>query len=1094
VTLPNGPDGVVDNISFGVTHGNGSLPALGLRTQDLVVAALKAEVQASQVWKAASDAVYEGLRNGISFALAVIEAVVQRLFDTVEEFPGVSEALDFIQHVPGVQELTFALTGVTGDLSDLATYVAGKWNTLAALVNDIATFIAAAGQTVIADVGTAIITAADLADAASAAITSLISSVSGTVIGDVGTAITTAGSDATDALSQLNDLIVAAGGVNITDVATAISNAATAAAAATADIVALLADMSAADIHALTTGLLSTASAADSAVSDIADLVTGVLGGTHTVSDLVAYLTAIPGAAISGITAVEQAILDAIANALGHSGTGHTPTDILGYLGAIPGSAISGALNTAVTVSGNAIGTLLGNIGGTGLYNATAGFSNLSTSLLKNLTPTGGNIGQFDASALTGALNTALTIGGQAVSTIFNGSGQFIGVLNSAATGALNTAITISGNALSTVLTNVTLSTGALNAAGITGALNTAVTIGGQAVSALFNGSGQFIGVLNSSVTGALNTAVTVGGNAIGTLLTNINATGQFAGSAIIGAINTAATVGGTAIGTVATNASTAVTNAQGVINGINNAAAGLISGGSTALADAATNVALLFGGAPTYLQGLTGSFGQTATNTAYAAAAAAAAAQAAALAAQTSAFNAVFNVSPATAGNINVTVDFSGMANAANMTGVMSPGNTNLGITSGAAMRKVSTTGSDYEVFPTQTVTDYQAITVTLGPLNDILSSPTSNSLILGRSNSARTTFVYVSMNENGGVPCVSLQASVSGSSTAFVALVPVPTMAAGGVLKLILGDPASSSPYAMQVLYNGTPVITYTDSSHVSQIGASQLYVGLGAIENASGKFPTAIRAVTYQDNPPAPASYPFSGLPTAGTKGRFYLPNDVGLALRDNGTAWERFMAGPVGFHTAPPTSGWSWVNQGGATIATDLGAEFLTAPTSTRNWRLRARTLTPSSNYTATAYIEAVGVSPTSSNRWYTGIGLRNATSGSFITFGPSLYAAASIGAQLTIYRWTNATTFSASSFEQATSTLAGAGVLNWLRIRDDGTNRYFEYSPNGTDWISFLRRPDHVHHPRPIHLRRRQRSIRSGLQDPTPLTRRHLVKD
>jgi hypothetical protein len=285
------------------------------------------------------------------------------------------------------------------------------------------------------------------------------------------------------------------------------------------------------------------------------------------------------GSAVTGVTAVEQAILDAIANALGHSGTGHTPTDILGYLGAIPGSAISGALNTAVTVSGNAIGTLLGNIGGTGLYNATAGFSNLSTSLLKNLTPTGGNIGQFDASALTGALNTALTIGGQAVSTIFNGSGQFIGVLNSAATGALNTAITISGNALSTVLTNVTLSTGALNAAGITGALNTAVTIGGQAVSALFNGSGQFIGVLNSSVTGALNTAVTVGGNAIGTLLTNINATGQFAGSAIIGAINTAATVGGTAIGTVATNASTAVTNAQGVINGINNAAAGLISG-----------------------------------------------------------------------------------------------------------------------------------------------------------------------------------------------------------------------------------------------------------------------------------------------------------------------------------------------------------------------------------------------------------------------------------------------------------------------------------------------------------------------------------
>jgi hypothetical protein len=459
----------------------------------------------------------------------------------------------------------------------------------------------------------------------------------------------------------------------------------------------------------------------------------------------------------------------------------------------------------------------------------------------------------------------------------------------------------------------------------------------------------------------------------------------------------------------------------------------------------------LLFGGAPANLQGLAGIFGQTATNNAYAAVAAAAAAQAAALTAQTSAFNAVFNVSPATAGNTNVTVDFTGLANASTMTGVMSPGNTNMGITSGAAARQVSTTGNDKEVFPTVTTTDYQAITVTLGPLNDLTTSNVST-VILCRSNSSRTIFVRLVITRNTGIPSVTLDTEVSGVVTNFVSNVSVPTMATGGVIKVILGDPASSSPYAMQVLYNGTPVITYTDSSHVSQIGGSQTYVGLQMYCLTAGKFPPGIRSVTYQDNPPAPASYPFSGLPTAGTKGRFYLPNDVGLALRDNGTAWERFMAGPVGFHTAPPTTGWSWVNQGSATIATDLGAEFLTAPTSTRNWRLRARTLTPSSNYTATAYIEAAGVSPTSTNRWYTGIGLRNATSGSFITFGPSLYAAASIGAQLTIYRWTNATTFSASSFEQATSALAGAGVLNWLRIREDGTNRYFEYSPNGVDWI------------------------------------------
>jgi hypothetical protein len=517
--------------------------------------------------------------------------------------------------------------------------------------------------------------------------------------------------------------------------------------------------------------------------------------------------------------------------------------------------------------------------------------------------------------------------------------------------------------------------------------------------------------------------------------------------------------VGGTAIGTVATNASTAVTNAQGVINGINNAAAGLISGGSTALADAATNVALLFGGAPTFLQGLTGSFGQTATNAAYAAAAAAAASQSAALTAQQSAFNAVFNVSPSTTGNVNLTIDFTVKSNQTGMSGIMSPGsgsgNGYMGVTSGEAKWQGGS-GDDIEVFPTVTTSDYQVIDMVLGSLYDLvqagLSSPGTG--IQFRTNSGRTTYGYVQLYSLSGVVYVQLGCVVSGSGTVFAnsASGALSAIASGGRLRVIVGDPSSSSPYAIQVLYNNTPIITYTDASHVSQLGASFRYVGMEMASPTAGKYPPGVRTVTYQDNPPSPASYPFSGLPTAGTKGRFYLPNDVGLALRDNGTAWERFMAGPVGFHTAPPTTSWSWVNQGGATVATDLGAEFLTAPTSTRNWRLRARTLTPSSNYTATAYIEAAGVSPTSSNRWYTGIGLRNATSGSFITFGPSLYAAASIGAQLTIYRWTNATTFSASSFEQSTSALAGAGVLNWLRIRDDGTNRYFEYSPNGVDWI------------------------------------------
>lgn len=224
-----------------------------------------------------------------------------------------------------------------------------------------------------------------------------------------------------------------------------------------------------------------------------------------------------------------------------------------------------------------------GNLGVTGLYNAAAGFGNLSTSLLKNLTPTGGNIGQFDASALTGALNTALTFSGTALSTLLqylNSAGQF-----SAAqlTGALNGAVTFGGTALSTVLQYLN-SSGQFSAAQLTGALNGAVTLGGTTLSTLvtnINSSGQ---LLASGITGALGTGLTVGGVTLGTLFTNINSSGQLVLSGATGALNTAVTLGGTALSTLSTNWNAAVTNVNSLISGV--------TGASTA-ADVATNINL---------------------------------------------------------------------------------------------------------------------------------------------------------------------------------------------------------------------------------------------------------------------------------------------------------------------------------------------------------------------------------------------------------------------------------------------------------------------------------------------------------------------
>lgn len=691
---------------------------------------------------------------------------------------------------------------------------------------------------------------------------------------------------------------------------------------------------------------------------------------------------------------------------------------LIDFLTAIPANLLSGAMPTTVTLSGTQLGTLLQYINSSG---------------------------QFAAAQLTGALNTGLTFSGTALSVLLqylNSSGQF-----SAAqlTGGINTAVTFGGTQLGTLLQYLN-SSGQFAAGQLTGAINGSLTLGGVTLSTLvtnINSSGQ---ILAAGITGALGTGLTVGGVTLSTLFTNINSAGQLLGPGITGAINTAATVGGQAIGTIQANA-------QGVINGINNAAAGILSGGSTLLADAATNINLLFGGAPQYLQGLgSGVFGQTQTNDAYAAAAAAQAAQAAEQARITSAFNAVFNVSPTTSGNVSIAVDFSGMANAANMSGVMSPGNTSMGITSGAAALQGPPYSTTFpgaaEAFPTQTVSDYQAITATLGPLNDL-----NTTFITGRCNSARDTYVAVELSSSATSPPfrVRLTAFVAGTRT-ILATTDVANPSLGASLRLILGDPSSSSPYAMQVLLQGTPIITYTDSSHVSQLGASYRYVGLVVRQLDSTHRGVDIRSVTYQDNPPASASYPFSGTPAAGTKGRMYVSNDVGLIQRDNGSAWEYIWGGPLGYLTKPPSSSWSWVNQGGASTATELGGERITAPSSTRNFRLRTRTLSPSSNYSAAAYVEAAGVPVSGSNLWLGGIGLRNSSSGSFISFGPYLDNTTFFSA-LAVYRWTNATTISANSFAKPVYQLAGGVIPNWLRIRDDGSNRYFDYSTNGVDWIN-----------------------------------------
>ena len=151
MTLPNGASGVVADIEWAVQYG--ALGGLASRTQDTVMAALQAEVQASQAWNRATAAVWADLRRGIPLVHAIIEAMVQRLLDTAEEFPGVPEALNAIQKVPGEASLVAALTGVPGDLDDATVFLGQQWSDLEWVATQVRNLLNAAGQLAGGDVG-----------------------------------------------------------------------------------------------------------------------------------------------------------------------------------------------------------------------------------------------------------------------------------------------------------------------------------------------------------------------------------------------------------------------------------------------------------------------------------------------------------------------------------------------------------------------------------------------------------------------------------------------------------------------------------------------------------------------------------------------------------------------------------------------------------------------------------------------------------------------------------------------------------------------------------------------------------------------------
>lgn len=180
-----------------------------------------------------------------------------------------------------------------------------------------------------------------------------------------------------------------------------------------------------------------------------------------------------------------------------------------------------------------------------------------------------------------------------------------------------------------------------------------------------------------------------------------------------------------------------------------------------------------------------------------------------------------------------------------------------------------------------------------------------------------------------------------------------------------------------------------------------------------------------------------------PSAGTAGLIYLPTDGVAAYYDNGTVWKNF--GPIQALTPPVDSGYSWYNQGSASVVSSNGGTFLSSPTNggSHNFRIRGKALANTSNYSVTfGFIPMLrpGI-----NGWC-GVMLRDSVGGGHHSIG--------IGADGNAFSelWNNVSSFSSTVFSSSTCGMT-CGSLVWMRFVDDGTNRLSQISRDGYNWVT-----------------------------------------
>lgn len=182
-------------------------------------------------------------------------------------------------------------------------------------------------------------------------------------------------------------------------------------------------------------------------------------------------------------------------------------------------------------------------------------------------------------------------------------------------------------------------------------------------------------------------------------------------------------------------------------------------------------------------------------------------------------------------------------------------------------------------------------------------------------------------------------------------------------------------------------------------------------------------------------------YASRPTTIETGMRWLCTDRPFILHYNGSSWDHY--GPVWRLKRPDTTGMTWVNQGDASFTNQTFS--IVTPNATAQIKGLVQAA-PTPPYT----VEGVWqLQEEFSEFWGAGIFVRDSASDKCISWG-GFYRSTG-GLQGDIVKWNSPSSYNNSYYALINQLLPITTLPHrniWWRIRDDGTNRYFEYSING----------------------------------------------